>query len=304
MQRADFKVADCEAGERLDVFVSEKMSVTRSASQRMIEEGLVLVGENKKLKNYKLRVGDEVSVTLIPPKETKLAAQDIPLDIIYEDGDIIVVNKPKGMVVHPAPGHEEDTLVNALLSHAGESLSGINGEIRPGIVHRIDKDTAGLLVVAKNDAAHVKLSLELKTHGISRRYLAVVLGRVKEDATVNKPIGRHKSDRKRMAVDGAAAREAITHYKVIEYLNGYTLIECELETGRTHQIRVHMASIGHPIAGDSLYGAKNDKSGEDGQLLCAVHLELTHPSTGERMAFDIEPPEYFIKFIEKKRIKI
>jgi len=302
MQNVEFVVSQSEAGERLDVFVSTKLDITRSACQHMIDDSLVLVSGQSKAKNYKLRAGDVVNVSILPPKETEIVAQEIPLDVVYEDTDIIVINKPKGMVVHPAPGHEEGTLVNALLAHAGDSLSGINGEIRPGIVHRIDKDTTGLLVVAKNDAAHVKLSEELKYHGISRKYLAVVLGRVKEDGTVDKPIGRHKNDRKKMAVNGAAAREAVTHYRVLEWLNGYTLIECELETGRTHQIRVHMASLGHPIAGDPLYGAKNDKSGQDGQLLCAVHLELTHPVTGERMAFDAEPPKYFTDFVDKKRV--
>ncbi len=301
MNKHTFTAARDDAGARLDVFLSSKLDMTRSACQHLIDEGAVTVNGGARPKNFKLKEGDRVDVTLAPPRETALEAQDIPLSIVYEDDDIIVINKPKGMVVHPAPGHEDGTLVNALMHHAGSSLSGINGELRPGIVHRIDKDTAGLLVVAKNDDAHIRLSGDLKEHKIRRRYLAVVLGRVREGGTVDRPIGRHKADRKKMAVGGAAAREAVTHYSVVEYLNGYTLVSCELETGRTHQIRVHMASIGHPIAGDPLYGAKNDKSGEDAQLLCAVHLELAHPRTGEHMEFDIEPPEYFKSFVEKKK---
>ncbi|MBR2742772.1 MAG: RluA family pseudouridine synthase [Clostridia bacterium] len=301
MKQADITVTRENAGARLDVILSGELGLTRSACQNLIENGLISVNGEIRPKNYKVKEGDRVRADLPEPKTVELAAQDIPLDVVYEDDDIIVINKPKGLVVHPAPGHEDGTLVNALMHHAGESLSGINGELRPGIVHRIDKDTAGLLAVAKNDAAHIRLSEDLKEHKIKRRYLAVVLGRVKEDGTVSRPIGRSRADRKKMAIDGAAAREAVTHYSVVEHLNGYTLLRCELETGRTHQIRVHMASIGHPIAGDPLYGAKNDRSGEDGQLLCAVHLELTHPRTGERMEFDVEPPEYFTRFVLKKR---
>ena len=300
-------------GERLDKFVSESEGISRSLAVKLIEDGLVLVGGNPRSKNYKLAVADKITVTYPQPETDIALPENIPLDVIYEDADIIVVNKPSGMVVHPAPGVYSGTLVNALLYHCGNSLSGIGGVIRPGIVHRIDKDTSGLLVVAKNDAAHAALSEQLKTHEVSRIYHAIAVGNIKDDeGTVSKPIGRHPTDRKKMAVitdPARRSREAITHYTVMERYTlptgRFTYVKCRLETGRTHQIRVHMASIGHALVGDVVYGSvntdfeKKNKALISGQCLHAKCLELTHPTTHERMRFECELPPNMQKIIEK-----
>lgn len=306
-------VGDGFAGERLDKFLSEREGISRSLAVKLIEDGHVLVCGKSRNKNYKLSESDEITVSYPEPEAAEALPEDIPLDIVYEDGDIIVINKPSGMVVHPAPGVYSGTLVNALLYHCGESLSGIGGVIRPGIVHRIDKDTSGLLVVAKNDAAHTALSEQLKTHGVSRIYHSIAVGNIKEDeGTVARPIGRHPTDRKKMAVitdPDKKSREAITHYSVIERFalptERFTYVQCKLETGRTHQIRVHMASIGHALVGDEVYGKVNtdferkNKAIISGQCLHAKCLELTHPTTLERMHFECELPSDMQKVLEK-----
>ena len=295
--------AENDIGKRLDVFVSERFSVTRSFAQNLIDDGHVLVNFEVKSKNYRIRQGDCVEANIPEPTELSAEAEDIELDVVYEDEDIIVVNKPSGMVVHPAPGNENKTLVNALLYHCKGTLSGINGVIRPGIVHRIDKDTSGLLVVAKNDEAHVFLSSLLKEHGIKRVYHAVVTGRLKEnEGKIDAPIARHPTNRKKMAVV-SGGREAITHYKTIEEFSGFTYAKMELETGRTHQIRVHMSHIGHPIMGDTVYGGgktpfeKAHKSLIDGQMLHAKELSFPHPRTKEIVHFECPLPENFEKII-------
>ena len=287
------------AGVRLDVFLSENEELTRSYAQKLISDGYVTVGGKSADKNLKLKAGDTVEIEYPPMKSCIAKAEDIPLDIVYEDSDIIVVNKPRGMVVHPAAGNYSGTLVSALLYHCGDSLSGIGGVLRPGIVHRIDKDTSGLLVVAKNDAAHLFLSEQLKTHSISRIYHAIALGRIDEARTVDKPIGRNPSDRKKMAIV-AGGREAITHITPIENFDaGLCYVTCSLETGRTHQIRVHMQSIGHPLLGDPLYGQEKNpaerKYGKlvSGQCLHAKELELIHPVTKEKMHFSCPLPDDF-----------
>lgn len=290
-------------GVRIDSFVAENTDgISRSYAATLCEEGKVFVNGKNVRKNYKLKCTDLVEVDVPEPEVLDVEPENIPLDIVYEDDDVIVINKPQGMVVHPAPGNYSGTLVNALLFHSGESLSGINGVVRPGIVHRIDKDTAGLLVVAKNNDAHTKLQEQLKEKKANRRYYALVLGNVKEGGTVNKPLARSPSDRKKIAVV-PGGREAVTHYTPIEHFEGYTLLECVLETGRTHQIRVHMASIGHPIAGDKVYGVKNDKIKADGQLLVAKTLGFNHPKTGEYMEFSAELPCYFTDIMNKLKRK-
>ena len=293
--------------KRLDVYVFEAMGITRSSAQNMIDEGLVTVNGKVESKNYRLRENDDVEIEEQEPKELNVEAENIPLDIVFEDEDIIVINKPSGMVVHPAPGNESGTLVNALLYHCKESLSGINGVIRPGIVHRIDKDTSGLLVVAKNDESHVFLSSLLKDHGIKRVYHAIVTGHFKENrGTVNAPIARHPVDRKKMAVV-AGGREAITHYEVIEEYPSFTYAKFQLETGRTHQIRVHTSYIGHPIIGDEVYGGgktvfeKNSKALLNGQILHAKILSFPHPKTKEIVTFECNLPSNFEKLLEKLR---
>ncbi len=297
-----------DLGKRLDVFLSERLGCTRSAASRLIEEENVTLHGTTPTKNYKLRAGDAFDVSLPAPEPTEAVAQNIPLDIVYEDGDIVVVNKPQGMVVHPAPGNPDGTLVNALLYHCGDSLSGIGGVIRPGIVHRIDKDTAGLLVVAKNDDAHLSLAADIKEHKVSRIYDAIVLGNFKTDrGTVDAPIGRHPIDRKRMAIirdPAMRSRNAVTHWSVVERFGGFTHIRCELETGRTHQIRVHMASLGHPLLGDSVYGGNGTafearhRAWIAGQCLFAAELHLTHPRTKEAMRFCAKAPENFENILE------
>ena len=249
-------------------------------------------------KNYKVRLGDEIEVTMPEVRDTETVAQEIPLDIRYEDEHLIVINKQRGMVVHPAAGHYDGTLVNALLAHCGDSLSGIGGELRPGIVHRIDKDTSGLIIAAKNDKAHLALSAQLADRSLSRTYDAVVYGKILEPGTVNAPIGRSSKDRKKMAVT-ADGRNAVTHYEPISYVNGFSHIRCKLETGRTHQIRVHMASIGHAVAGDPLYGPKNDKTKLDGQCLHASRLRFVHPVTSEHVEVECELPDYFADFMKR-----
>lgn len=291
-----------DAGKRLDKLISEKLpELTRSAVQHLMQDGCVTIAGKPVKKNTRASAGDVITVELPEPKEVEIEPENIPLDIVYEDEDIIVVNKPKGMVVHPAPGNWSGTLVNALMYHCGDSLSGINGEIRPGIVHRIDKDTSGLLVVAKNDRAHQSLAEQIKVHSAGRRYYAVVYGTPREQkGTVNAPIARHPVDRKKMAVL-AGGREAITHYEVLEQYAGYSYLTFLLETGRTHQIRVHMAHIGHPIIGDPLYGPAKDKWKLQGQCLHAGELTLTHPATGERMTFQAPLPVYFTTVLQKLR---
>lgn len=291
-----------DAGKRLDKLVSEQLpELTRSAVQHLMQDGCVTIAGKPVKKNTRASAGDVITVELPEPREVEIEPENIPLDIVYEDGDIIVVNKPKGMVVHPAPGNWSGTLVNALMYHCGDSLSGINGEIRPGIVHRIDKDTSGLLVVAKNDRAHQSLAEQIKVHSAGRRYFAVVYGTPREQkGTVNAPIARHPIDRKKMAVL-AGGREAITHYEVLEQYAGYSYLTFLLETGRTHQIRVHMAHIGHPIIGDPLYGPAKDKWKLQGQCLHAGELTLTHPATGERMTFQAPLPAYFTTVLQKLR---
>ena len=304
-----------DAGARLDSYLATAFSLSRSAAERLIQEGRVSVAGGEANKKYRLRGGEEIILTLPDPTPAEAQPEDIPLHIIYEDEDIVVVNKPAGMVVHPAAGNESGTLVNALLYHCKGSLSGVGGVERPGIVHRIDKDTAGLLVVAKNDAAHQHLSEQLKVHRVSRIYKAIVLGNLKEDeGTVNAPIGRHPVDRKRMAImrRPGEGKEAVTHYRVLRRFGQMALVECRLETGRTHQIRVHMASLGHPLLGDPVYGGDGTKFEARhrahicGQCLFAGELALVHPRTGEEMRFTAPIPEDFntvLALIEKESEK-
>ena len=289
------KIIVKESGERLDALLARNVpELSRSAAQRLIEEDAVRVHGRALRKNYKCSAGDEISLVLPECSDAPLIAQPIALDVLFEDEDLIVVNKPRGMVVHPAPGHPDGTLVNALLYHCGDTLSGVGGERRPGIVHRIDKDTSGLLIVAKNDFAHQALSAQLADRSLSRQYVAVVRGRLREDSgTIDRPIGRHPVDRKRMAVTEKNSRPAVTDWSVLARYNAYTLVECRLRTGRTHQIRVHMASIGHPLLGDYTYGAPSPEKGLEGQCLHARRLKFIHPRTGERMELEAPLPQYF-----------
>ena len=289
------------AGERLDAFLARSMEGTsRSAAQKLIEEGHVLLHGKPAKKNDRLSPGDAVSVEIPEPKALDILPRDIPLDIVYEDEDVVVINKPKGLVVHPAAGHSDDTLVNGLLYAMEGQLSGINGELRPGIVHRIDKDTSGLLAVAKNDLAHAVLASQLKDHTMARTYEAVVCGSFREDSgTVDAPIGRHPSDRKKMCVTQRNSKEAVTHWEVVKRYRGYTHIRCRLETGRTHQIRVHMAYIGHPILGDTVYGHKKPELGMDSQCLHAGALCFRHPRDGRPVMVFAPLPEYFQTVLEK-----
>ena len=288
-------------GERLDAFLARSVEgMTRSAAPRLLEGGCVLRNGRPGKKNDKLQPGDTVCLTIPEPKEVDILPAEIPLDIVYEDQDLLVINKPKGLVVHPAPGHEQDTLVNGLLFAKGHSLSGINGELRPGIVHRIDKDTSGLLAVAKNDLSHVVLASQLKDHSMYRIYDAIVCGVLKEDSgTVDAPIGRHPTDRKKMCVTDRNSRSAVTHWEVVRRYAGYTHIRCRLETGRTHQIRVHMAYIGHPILGDTVYGHKKPELGQSSQCLHASVLSFRHPRTGRVVVTMAELPEYFRQVCDK-----
>ena len=290
-----------ESGERIDALLARSLpDLTRSRLQKLIEAGHVTVGNVPVKKNYRCCAGDIISVELPSLECAELVPQDIPLDIVYEDDDLIVVNKPRGMVVHPAPGHADGTLVNALLWHCGDSLSGIGGERRPGIVHRIDKDTSGLLTVAKNDFSHQALSLQLADHSLYRVYEAVVHGRFKEPSgTVDKPIGRHSVDRKRMAVTDKNAKNAVTHWELLHTYSAFSHIRCRLETGRTHQIRVHMAHIGHPLLGDGVYGAPSPEKGLEGQCLHARMLRFVHPRTGEDVTLEAPLPEYFLEVLSR-----
>ncbi|HJB49502.1 MAG TPA: RluA family pseudouridine synthase [Candidatus Anaeromassilibacillus stercoravium] len=290
-----------DEGMRLDKFLSVRVEeLTRSAAERLAEQGQVSSGGKTLEKKYRLRAGDAIEVILPEPVGLDILPEAIPLDIRYEDADLLVVNKPKGMVVHPAAGHAGGTLVNALLAHCGDSLSGINGVIRPGIVHRIDKDTSGLLIVAKNDFAHQRLAEQIKEHSFTRMYEAVVHGNLKEDTgTVDAPIGRHPTDRKRMAVTEKNSRHAVTHFEVLARYKGFTHVRLKLETGRTHQIRVHMAYIGHPVAGDPVYGPKKPVPNLDGQCLHARVIGFVHPRTGEYLEITSELPSYFTAFLEK-----
>ena len=292
-----------QAGERADAFLARTVEeLTRSAAQRLLEEGSVTLNGKPLKKNYKTTPGDVLEVVLPDPEPVDLVPQNIPLDVVYEDSDVIVINKPVGMVVHPAPGHPDGTLVNALMYHCGDSLSGINGELRPGIVHRIDRDTSGLIIAAKNDKAHLALAEQLQDHSLARVYEAIAVGGFREDSgTVNAPIGRHPVDRKRMAIDPRNGRNAVTHWTVLERFSGYTHIQCKLETGRTHQIRVHMASIGHPLLGDIVYGNKKPYPGLAGQCLHARKLKFIHPSTNELVEVECPLPDWFENALKKLR---
>ena len=283
-----------EGGDRIDALLARNDEIrSRNAAVRLIGDGLVTCGGAPVKKNYRVRAGDEFDVVLPAPETSDVLAQEIPLDVVYEDGDVIVVNKPRGLVVHPAPGHPDGTLVNALLARCGDSLSGVGGELRPGIVHRIDKDTSGLLIAAKNDMAHAALSAQLKDRTLSRVYDAIVHGTFKNDAgTVDAPIGRDPRNRQRMAVTEKNARPAVTHWEVLERYERYTYVRCRLETGRTHQIRVHMAYIGHPLLGDTVYGGRRDK-GLETQCLHARGLKFVHPRTGEPVELWTELPDWF-----------
>lgn len=302
MKREEFQI-EIENGERIDKYLSHEMdSFSRSYIQKIIKEGHVFVNGKSVKANYKLSYDETVIVEIPELTEPDIVAEDIPLDILYEDQDILIVNKPKGMVVHPAAGHYSGTLVNALMYHCGDSLSGINGVMRPGIVHRIDMDTTGSLLVCKNDTAHQKLAAQLKDHSIKRVYHAIVHGNFKEDSgTINAPIGRHPVERKKMSVNYQNGREAVTHYQVLERFGNYTYIACRLETGRTHQIRVHMASIHHPLLGDSVYGPQKCPYPLQGQTLHAKILGIIHPATNEYMEFDAPLPEYFENLLRRMR---
>ena len=292
-----------QAGQRLDAFVAAAVDgVSRSAAARLLEAGFITINGKPATKSTRILGGDSISVELPEAEETEVAAQDIPLDVVYEDEDVIVVNKPAGLVVHPAPGHPDGTLVNALLHHCGDSLSGVGGEKRPGIVHRIDRDTSGLIIAAKNDAAHLALSAQLSDHSLARTYECLALGNFREDSgTIDAPIGRHHIDRKKMTVTTHNSRHAVTHWEVIARYNGVTHLRCHLETGRTHQIRVHLAHIGHPILGDTVYGGKKAVPGLTGQCLHAVGLRFVHPRTGELVSLSCPLPEEFETQLRKYR---
>lgn len=291
-------------GKRIDVFVAQNTDYSRNSVQLLLEDNKISVNGKNVSKSYKMKSGDILEIIVEEAKDVGIEAEDIPLDIYYEDKDLLVVNKPKGMVVHPANGNESGTLVNALMFHCKDSLSGINGEIRPGIVHRIDKDTSGLLVVAKNDIAHEHLAKQFKEHSINRIYYAIVYGNVKEESgDIEAPIGRHKTDRKKFCITEINSKYAFTHYDVVDKLNGFTLVKLKLKTGRTHQIRVHMQSKGHPLAGDPVYGPKNCITELKGQALHAGVLGFIHPTTGEYIEFSSPWPTEFEKFYNSKKIK-
>lgn len=290
-----FTVEEKQDNERLDKYLAALLNdCSRSYLQKLIKDGAVTVNEKPVKASAQLRTADEILICVPEPVLPDIEPQNIPLDIIYEDDDLLIINKPKNIVVHPAAGHYDGTLVNAVMYHCGENLSGINGIMRPGIVHRIDKDTTGLLIICKNDICHNIIAEQLKEHSIERTYHAIVTGIInEEEGTIDLPIGRHPNDRKKMAVNEKNGKSAVTHYKVLEHFNGYTYVKCNLETGRTHQIRVHMAYLGHPLLGDEIYGKKSTRFKTDGQTLHAKTLGFIHPVTGERMAFDSPLPEYF-----------
>ncbi len=301
MQRNEFYITELQAGLRLDKAVSQICEdLSRSSAQQLIDDGNILINGKKANKKDTVKIGDLILVSLPEPKELSIDAEDIPLDIVYEDEHLLVVNKPKGMVVHPAAGNYNGTLVNALLFHCGDSLSGINGVIRPGIVHRIDKDTSGLLIVAKTDAAHRGLAEQIKEHSFKRVYRTVVVGNIKDDTgTINAPIGRHPKDRKKQAVTDKNSRNAVTHYEVLERFKGFTYLKVTLETGRTHQIRVHMSYRGNPVAGDIVYGNPKKDYGLSGQCLHAAEIGFIHPITGKYLEFESDLPEYFKDFLRR-----
>lgn len=299
METITLEVLTEHAGDRIDSYICRQLpSLSRTAAQRLCDEGMVLVGDRPIKKNFRVETGQVLEIRLPEIKAFDVVAQEIPLDIVFEDDDLLVINKPKGMVVHPAPGNEEGTLVNALLHHCGDGLSGIGGVMRPGIVHRLDKDTSGLIVAAKTDFAHQGLSAQMAERKVARRYFSVVHGTLKNDSgRIDAPIGRSQNDRKKMAVTDKNSRQAATRYEVLERYNGFTYVKCVLETGRTHQIRVHMAYIGHPVAGDTVYGPKKVEQRLEGQCLHAGELAFTHPRTEQLLAFKSLLPEYFTDFL-------
>ena len=297
-------VVDNNENIRLDSYIVTKEDLSRAMVQKLLEENNILVNGSIKKSSYKVKMGDKIDITINKPKESKIEAQDIPVEIVYEDADIIVVNKPKGLVVHPANGNPDGTLVNAIMNICKDSLSGIGGEKRPGIVHRLDKDTSGLLIIAKNDKAHIQMSEQIKNRKVKKIYIALVRGIINEnEATINMPIARSKKDRKKMAVD-KDGKEAVTHFKVLKRYDKYTLLEIKIDTGRTHQIRVHMSEIGHPVIGDEVYSNGKNEFGVKGQMLHARSLDFEHPITGKKMHLEAEIPEYFKKVIDicEKRI--
>lgn len=306
MNSYDFYIDEEESGERIDKYLRTLMpDFSRSYIQKMIADGHVLADGRSLKANYKIKPGDHLTVTVPDPVIPAIEPEDIPLDILYEDDDILIVNKPRGMVVHPAPGHYTGTLVNAVMYHCRDNLSTINGVMRPGIVHRIDKDTSGVLVVCKNDKAHRKIADQLSVHSITRKYRAIVYNNIKEEnGTVDAPIGRMPNDRKKMGINYTGGRPAVTHYRVLERFGRYTYIECQLETGRTHQIRVHMTSIGHPLLGDTVYGPAKDPFHLNGQALHAMVLGFIHPSTGEYVEFQAPLPEYFRKLLRRLEAEV
>ena len=303
MDKIELLVMPEEAGIRIDRFLSNKLEeMSRSYLQKLLKDNLIYVNGGHIKSNYKVQPTDQIIIEIPEAETLDILPEDIPLDILYEDEDVLVVNKPKGMVVHPSAGHTSGTLVNAVLYHCQGNLSGINGVMRPGIVHRIDKDTTGALLICKNDNAHKDLAEQLKEHSIKRRYRAIVLGNIKEqEGTVEGPIGRHPIDRKKMAINHKNGKDAVTHYRVLERFGNFTYIECRLETGRTHQIRVHMTSIGHPLLGDEVYGSGKNPFHLQGQTLHAMVLGFVHPRTGEYMEFTAPLPEYFVKLLEELR---
>ena len=305
MNEVVFEITPEMEGERIDKCISNYVeTLSRSYIQKIIKEGKAYINDAPVKSNYKVRVDDKVQFTIPDCEELDIPPQDIPLDIIYEDKDVLIVNKPKNMVVHPAPGHYEGTLVNAIMYHCHNDLSGINGVLRPGIVHRIDKDTTGSLIICKNDEAHRKIAEQLKEHSITRKYRAIVYGRISNDeGVVDAPIGRHPTDRKKMAINERNGKTAITHYKVLERFEKYTYIECQLETGRTHQIRVHMTSIGHPLLGDEVYGSAKCPFKLEGQTLHAMTIGFIHPSTNQYVEYEAPLPEYFERLLQILRSK-
>lgn len=304
MEYMTFAAEKEDCGVRIDVFLADALEdISRSGVQKLMEQGYIQCNGKAVKSNYKLREKDVIDVEIPDVTEPEILPENIPLDILYEDQDVIVLNKPQGMVVHPAPGHSSGTLVNALMYHCGAELSGINGEKRPGIVHRIDKDTSGVLMVAKNNAAHQSLAEQLAVHSITRKYNAIVYNGFSEDSgTVDQPIGRNPQDRKKMAVTQKHSRHAVTHYRVLERMGNFTLIEAQLETGRTHQIRVHMTYIGHPLLGDTVYGKKKQPFGLEGQVLHARVLGFRHPTTGKYMEFEAPLPPYFEALLTRLKI--